>query len=131
MVNELLGEKLDLPGRARAVMPGGVNSGQRCIPGLERLVIAATSGATFTDADGHTYVDFHSAFGPPLLGHNDPDVDRAVTRTIRDLDLMGVGVTGIEVELVERLVEHVPSIEMALLTATGSEATFHALRLAR
>jgi glutamate-1-semialdehyde 2,1-aminomutase len=44
---------------------------------------------------------------------------------------MGVGVTGIEVELVERLVEHVPSIEMALLTATGSEATFHALRLAR
>jgi glutamate-1-semialdehyde 2,1-aminomutase len=127
----LLREGLDLSSRARAVMPGGVNSGQRCIPGLEQLVIARTSGATFTDGDGRTYVDFHAAFGPPLLGHKDPDVDRAVAATAANVDLMGVGVTRIEVELVERLVEHVPSVEMALLTATGSEATFHALRLAR
>jgi glutamate-1-semialdehyde 2,1-aminomutase len=131
IVTQLLRERLDLPSRARAVMPGGVNSGQRGIPGLEELVIAGTDGATFTDGDGRTYVDFHAAFGPPLLGHNDPDVDRAVAATAGELDLMGVGVTEIEVELVERLVEHVPSIEMALLTATGSEATFHALRLAR
>jgi glutamate-1-semialdehyde 2,1-aminomutase len=131
IVNELLRDQLDLSDRAQAVIPGGVNSGQRGIPGLERLVIARTQGASFTDGDGRTYVDFHAAFGPPLLGHNDPDVDRAVTETIRDLDLMGVGVTEIEVELAERLVEHVPSIETVLLTATGSEATFHALRLAR
>jgi glutamate-1-semialdehyde 2,1-aminomutase len=131
IVDELLRERLDLSSRARAVMPGGVNSGQRCIPGLEQLVVARTEGATFTDADGQTYVDFHAAFGPPLLGHNDPDVDRAVAATAAEVDLMGVGVTAIEVELVERLVEHVPSVEMALLTATGSEATFHALRLAR
>ena len=44
---------------------------------------------------------------------------------------MGVGVTPVEVELAERLVELVPSVEKVLLTATGSEATFHALRLAR
>jgi glutamate-1-semialdehyde 2,1-aminomutase len=112
-------------------MPGGVNSGQRCIPGLEQLVIARTDGATFTDGDGRTYVDFHAAFGPPLLGHNDPDVDRAVAATAAEVDLMGVGITRIEIELVERLVEYLPSVEMALLTATGSEATFHALRLAR
>jgi glutamate-1-semialdehyde 2,1-aminomutase len=120
-----------LSDRARAVMPGGVNSGQRQIPGLEDLVIAATSGATFTDGEGRTLVDFHSAFGPPLLGHNDPDVDAAVTRALRDVDLMGVGVSKLEIELAERLVEHVPSVEKVLVTATGSEATFHALRLAR
>jgi glutamate-1-semialdehyde 2,1-aminomutase len=117
--------------RARAVMPGGVNSGQRQIPGLENLVIAATSGATFTDADGRTYIDFHAAFGPPLLGHNDPDVDAAVTRTMAEIDNMGVGVSRGEIELAERLVEHVPSVAKVLVTATGSEATFHALRLAR
>ena len=117
--------------RARAVIPGGVNSGQRQVAGLEDLVITATSGKTFTDADGHVYTDYHAAFGPPLLGHNDPDVDRAVTDTIRSLDLMGVGVTPVEIALAEKLVEHVPSIEKVLLTVTGSEATFHALRVAR
>jgi glutamate-1-semialdehyde 2,1-aminomutase len=120
-----------LSDRAREVIPGGVNSGQRQIPGLEELVIASTEGARFTDGEGRTYVDFHAAFGPPLLGHNDPDVDRAAFDAVRSVDLMGVGVTELEVELAERLAEHVPSVEQALVTATGSEATFHALRLAR
>lgn len=117
--------------QARKFIPGGVNSGQRQVPGLEDLVVASTAGATFTDGNGRTYTDYHSAFGPPLLGHNDPDVDAAVARTASALDNMGVGVTPIEIELAEKLVELVPSIEKVLLTMTGSEATFHALRLAR
>ena len=44
---------------------------------------------------------------------------------------MGVGVTPVEIELAERLCALVPSLERVLLTETGSEATFHALRLAR
>ena len=117
--------------RARAAIPGGVNSGQRSVAGLEDLVVTHTSGATFTDAAGRVYTDYHAAFGPPLLGHNDPDVDNAVAETARALDLVGVGVTPGEVDLAELLIECVPSIERVLLTATGSEATFHALRLAR
>jgi glutamate-1-semialdehyde 2,1-aminomutase len=124
-------DQTTLAERASRVIPGGVNSGQRRIDGLEWLVIAATSGATFTDGDGRTYTDYHSAFGPPLLGHNDPDVDAAVAATARSVGLMGVGVTAVEVELAERLVELVPSIEQVLLTETGSEATFHALRVSR
>jgi glutamate-1-semialdehyde 2,1-aminomutase len=117
--------------RAVASIPGGVNSGQRRVPGLEELVVVATSGATFTDSEGNTYTDYHSAFGPPLLGHNDPDVDGAVTATAAEVSNMGVGVTPVEIELAERLCAHVPSLEKVLLTATGSEATFHALRLSR
>lgn len=112
-------------------MPGGVNSGQRCVPGIEGLVVASTAGATFTDVAGQVYTDYHAAFGPPLLGHNDPDVNRAVFEAARSCDLMGVGVTEREVELAELLIDHVPAIEQVLLTATGSEATFQALRLAR
>src|SRR5919206_691375 len=123
--------KSDLAARAAAVIPGGVNSGQRRVPGLEELVIASTSGATFTDGDGNVYTDYHAAFGPPLLGHNDPDVDAAVAGTARSVGLMGVGVTEVEVELAERICELVPSAERVLLTETGSEATFHALRVAR
>ena len=44
---------------------------------------------------------------------------------------MGVGVTEIEVELAERICALIPSVERVLLTETGSEATFHALRVAR
>src|SRR3989475_12137040 len=123
--------KSDLAARAAAVIRGGVNSGQRRVPGLEELVIAATSGATFTDGEGNVYTDYHAAFGPPLLGHNDPDVDAAVAATARSVGLMGVGVTEVEVELAERICELVPSAERVLLTETGSEATFHALRVAR
>jgi glutamate-1-semialdehyde 2,1-aminomutase len=123
--------KSDLAARAAAVIPGGVNSGQRRVPGLEQLVIAATSGSTFTDGDGNTYTDYHAAFGPPLLGHNDPDVDSAVAATAKSVGLMGVGVSEIEVELAERICSLVPSVEQVLLTETGSEATFHAIRVAR
>jgi glutamate-1-semialdehyde 2,1-aminomutase len=121
----------DLAARAAAVIPGGVNSGQRRVPGLEDLVVTATRGATFTDAEGRTYTDYHAAFGPPLLGHNDPDVDAAVAATARSVGLMGVGVTPVEIELAERLCALVPSVERVLLTETGSEATFHAIRVAR
>ena len=117
--------------RARAAIPGGVNSGQRQLPGIEDLVIVAAQGATFTDADGRSYVDYHAAFGPQILGHADPDVDRAFAETARRVDVLGVGITNEEIALAEKLVEIVPSFEQVLLTASGSEATFHAVRLAR
>jgi glutamate-1-semialdehyde 2,1-aminomutase len=121
----------ELAARAVRVIPGGVNSGQRRVAGLEDLVVVSTSGPTFTDGNGRTYTDYHAAFGPPLLGHNDPDVDGAVAEAARTVGLMGVGVTPIEIELAELLCELVPSVEQVLLTETGSEATFHALRVAR
>jgi len=54
----------ELRARAQLVIPGGVNSGQRQISGIEDLVVAATNGAGFTDARGLHYTDFHAAFGP-------------------------------------------------------------------
>ncbi|MFF3735641.1 aspartate aminotransferase family protein [Streptomyces sp. NPDC002476] len=117
--------------RARRVVPGGVNSGQRNVPGLTDLVVTGTDGARFRTADGREYTDFHAAFGPPLLGHNDPDVARATAEAGTTLGHMGVGVTEGEVLLAEQLAELIPSIEKVLLTSTGSEATFHALRVSR
>jgi glutamate-1-semialdehyde 2,1-aminomutase len=117
--------------RAQAAIPGGVNSGQRLVPGLEDLVVTATKGATFTTSEGRSYVDFHAAFGPPLLGHSDPDVISAMVAAMQNADLAGVGVTEGEVLLAEEISELVPSVEKALVTSTGSEATFHALRVSR
>ena len=120
-----------LAARARAVIPGGVNSAQRQFPGVEDLVIVSSSGSTLTDAAGRTYTDYHAAYGPPVLGHNDPDVNRAAAAAARRLDHPGLGVTPYEIELSERLVDMVPSVEKVLLTTSGTEATFHAVRVAR
>lgn len=125
------GELTEQVARARRFIPGGVNSGQRQVTGLEDLVIVATDGATFTDARGRTYTDYHAAFGPAVLGHNYKSVDDAASDAARSVDLMGVGVTPVEIDLAERICAVVPSIESVLLTSTGSEATFHALRVAR
>lgn len=51
--------------------------------------------------------------------------------TAGSLGFSGVGVTPGEIELAELLTELVPSMEKVLLTSTGSEATFHALRVSR
>jgi glutamate-1-semialdehyde 2,1-aminomutase len=112
-------------------VPGGVNSAMRRVPGLEGFVVAATGGATITDAGGRVYTDYHCAFGPILLGHRDPDVDRAVTQAMRELDPAGIGATPQELELAEKLAALVPAIEKVHFTSSGSEATLHAVRLAR
>jgi glutamate-1-semialdehyde 2,1-aminomutase len=115
--------------RAKRVIPGGVNSGNRALPWPLALVEAA--GAYFRDAEGRRYLDYHAAFGPLILGHNHPSVNAAVRATTERLDIIGVGVTDIEVELAETLCRHIPCAERVLLTNSGSEATYAALRLAR
>ena len=115
--------------RAERVIPGGVNSGNRLLSWP--LAAREAAGAYFTDLDGNRYLDYHAAFGPLVLGHNPPGVNAAVRHVTERLDLMGVGVTEREVELAEKLNEHVPSAERILLTNSGSEATYAALRLAR
>jgi glutamate-1-semialdehyde 2,1-aminomutase len=120
---------VDLAERARVVIPGGVNSSNRVLPWP--LVVTEAAGAYFTDVDGNHYLDYHAAFGPLILGHNHPRVNAAVRAVTEQLDIIGAGVTEIEIQLAETIVRHVPSAEQVLLTNSGSEATFAALRLAR
>lgn len=115
--------------RARAVTPGGVNSGTRGL--AEPKVWARAEGAYLYDVDGARYLDYHAAFGPIILGHNHPAVNDAVAQAMTRVDLTGVGTTELEICLAEKVVEHVPSAEMALIFSSGTEATYLAQRLAR
>jgi len=120
-----------LASRARRVIPGGINSANRRAPDLEDLVVARTDGAYFYDTAGREFLDMFCAGGPIILGHGCTDVDRSASERSRHLDLAGVGRSDLEVELAELIAVHVPSAERVLLTMSGSEATYHALRLAR
>lgn len=115
--------------RAMRVAPGGVNSSRRATN--PPVCLGSGSGAYISDVDGREYVDYHAAYGAIVLGHAHPAVVERVGAAIRHDDLAGIGTTAAEVELAERLVEHMPSFEQVLLCNSGSEATLHAIRLAR
>lgn len=114
---------------ARRVIAGGVSSVMRTFE--PELVMTRASGASMWDEDGREYLDFHAAFGPIVLGHAHEEVDGRVANAARTMDLTGVGPSLAEVELAERLVGHIPSAERVLFCNSGSEATYHAIRLAR
>lgn len=115
--------------RATRVIPGGVNSATRRLS--QPYAWEWAQGAQIRDVDGNTYLDYHAAFGPIVLGHNDPTVNAAVAKALTGPDMVGVGITEQEIALAEKVAQHVPSAEMALAFSSGSEATYMAVRLAR
>jgi glutamate-1-semialdehyde 2,1-aminomutase len=115
--------------RAATFVPGGVNTSRRKIE--PPICIRRGNGATIEDVDGRRFLDYHAAYGAILLGHSYPPVVERVTHAMRDSVLFGVGTTETEVALATKIVSHVPSIEQVLLCNSGSEATYHAIRLAR
>ncbi|MDQ6817929.1 MAG: aminotransferase class III-fold pyridoxal phosphate-dependent enzyme, partial [Actinomycetota bacterium] len=83
------------------------------------------------DIDGNEFIDCHAAFSAILLGHNHPVVRDAAIATLLE---RGAGLScahELEVELAYKLREHIPTAEMSAFSCTGSEATYHAIRLAR
>lgn len=119
----------ELYARAQQVIPGGVSSNNRLVE--PNLVFTRAEGAYLYDADSKQYVDYHAAFGPPVLGHSHPEVNARVAEALSHLDLVGIGANELEIQLAEKIVEHVPSAEQVLFANSGSEATFAALRLSR
>jgi glutamate-1-semialdehyde 2,1-aminomutase len=95
------------------------------------LVFTRAKGGYVWDADGQQYVDYHAAFGPIILGHGDARVASRAFQAVSELDLTGGGPSRFEIELAEKIVQHVPSAERVLFCNSGSEATYHAVRVSR
>lgn len=96
------------------------------------VVFVRAQGSRLYDADGHEYIDYHAAFAPYILGHNDAGVNAAVRAALDEgQSLMGSGATPWELRVAEKLRACVPALERVQLTNTGSEATAHAIRLSR
>lgn len=110
-------------------IPGGVNSSTRALS--PPIVWRRGRGSKLYDVEDKEYIDYHAAFGPILLGHNHPVVNRAVVDALDSVDLAGVGVTEGEIRLARMISRSIPSAEKVLLCNSGSEATYNAVRLAR
>jgi len=120
-------------GRARAVIPGGVNSPVRAMRAVgldEPFFVRRGEGAYLEDSEGRRYVDWVMSWGPLVFGHADPEVVQAVQEAAADGTTFGTP-TEREVELAEELVDAVPSLDMVRLVSSGTEAAMTAVRLAR
>jgi glutamate-1-semialdehyde 2,1-aminomutase len=118
--------------RAEKVIPGGVNSPVRAFKGVggTPVFFHRGEGAWMFDEDDNKYVDYVGSWGPLILGHCDADVIEAVQKTLRDGLSFGAP-TVLEVEIAEKIVELVPSIDQVRMVNSGTEATMTAIRLAR
>jgi glutamate-1-semialdehyde 2,1-aminomutase len=118
--------------RAERVLPGGVDSpvrAYRAVRGVPPHIVRA-AGAYVFDADGNTFVDFVLAYGPHILGHQPAGVMAAVRAQLERGIAYGHTVE-LEVELAERIVDAVESVEMVRFVTSGTEAAMSAVRLAR
>ncbi len=116
--------------RAKEALVNGVSSGWRNWGDDDTLVITRGEGAYLYDADGRRYIDFHNGFGPVILGHGHHAVTEAVAQAMADGTTFAFTQRR-EVEAAETVKRAVPWVEQLRFTNTGTEATMHAIRLAR
>lgn len=117
---------------ARQVIPGGVNSPVRAFAAVvgDPPFIARGEGNWLVDADGQRALDLIGSWGPLIFGHADPDVLAAITDAASRGTSFGAPTEG-EVRFAEELCAAHPCLEMVRLCSSGTEATMHAIRLAR
>lgn len=118
--------------RARAVLPGGVDSPVRAFGAVGGAppFIRRARGATIEDVDGRRYVDFVMSWGPLIHGHAPRELTRALARTARAGTSFGAP-TPAEVDLGRLVRRLVPSVEKVRFVNSGTEAAMSALRVAR
>jgi glutamate-1-semialdehyde 2,1-aminomutase len=118
--------------RAKKVIPGGVNSPVRAflsVGGTPRFITRA-DGASIWDEEGVKYTDYVGSWGPMILGHNHPEIAKAVINTAGNGLSFGAA-TRLEVEMAELLCEMIPCADMVRMVNSGTEAVMSAVRAAR
>ncbi|GLY63734.1 glutamate-1-semialdehyde 2,1-aminomutase [Amycolatopsis taiwanensis] len=99
------------------------------VGGTPRFMVRG-EGPYLWDADGNSYVDLVSSWGPMILGHAHPEVVAAARAAAGAGLSFGTPTTG-EVELAEEIIARVEPVQQVRLVNSGTEATMSAIRLAR
>jgi glutamate-1-semialdehyde 2,1-aminomutase len=109
-------------------LPLGVASNYRAYDPYP-IFVAEASGSKFRDLDGNEYIDHNLCFGTLMAGHSHPAVVKAVQDRITKGTAYGMP-HNMEWELAEEICTRFP-VEMCRFASSGTEATMHAVRLAR
>ncbi|MCZ6673915.1 MAG: glutamate-1-semialdehyde 2,1-aminomutase [Verrucomicrobia bacterium] len=122
----------DLFERAQKIIPGGVNSPVRAFHsvGGTPFFTKRAQGAFLYTADDQPLIDFVCTWGPAIHGHNDPTIKAAIATALESGTSFGTP-NLYEVDMAERIVSMVPSVEKVRMVNSGTEATMSTIRLAR
>lgn len=125
-------KSVELIETARKLMPGGVNSPVRAFQavGGDPIYIASAKGATLTDVDGNSYIDYVCSWGPLILGHSPTKVVATIQQAAMKGTSYGTPHEG-EIALSKTIINMMPWIQMIRFVNSGTEASMSALRLAR
>lgn len=115
--------------RACRSIPLGVNSNFRYWGDDMTLVIKRGEGAYIWDLDDNRFIDYRLAWGPVILGHAYPSVVKAVQKAAAEGNVYAMS-NEYEIRVAEKIRE-LTGVDMVRLTNTGTEATMHAIRIAR
>lgn len=115
--------------KAKQYIPHGVNSNFRYLGDDDAFIITRGEGAYIWDADGNRYIDYRLGFGPIILGHAYPAVVKRVQEAIEGGTVFA-WTTPLEVQVAERIAR-LCKVDKVRLANSGTEATMHALRIAR
>ncbi len=119
---------------AQRIVPGGVAGIRRpynFVPGEYPIFFEAGKGGRIIDVDGNEYIDYLCAYGPIIIGYREEEIDNAVIEQIRSKGFCFSLTQPPQNLLIEKLIEVIPSCEMAAIVKTGSDATTIAIRVAR
>jgi glutamate-1-semialdehyde 2,1-aminomutase len=130
MTNRSYRETQALRDRALKVMPLGVSSNFRYWSPTQSPVAARGEGCYYWDPDGNRYIDYRLGFGPIILGHAHPAVAERVAQAMHRGTIFAA-LTELETRLAERIVRMCPGVDLVRFANSGTEATMHALRIAR
>lgn len=114
---------------SKKVLVGGVNSPVRAISPYP-FFVSKGEGAKLFDEEGKSYIDYCLAYGPLILGHNNPIIHSAVEERLGNGWCFGTP-TATELEFAQFITQHVPNVDKIRCVNTGTEATMTAIRLAR
>jgi len=116
--------------RGRKVLVNGVSSQFRYWGDNDTIVIDHGEGGHLIDMDGKRYIDYQLGFGPVILGHGDEAVSQAVAETASQATSFAMTQRR-EIEAAEKVMAALEWPDYMRFSNTGTEATMHAIRLAR
>jgi len=128
-----LDRSLQMYEEAKRLSPGGLMGIRRpynFVEGEYPIFIERGYGGHIVDVDGNDYIDMLCAYGPIILGYNEPEINDAVKEQLEKGFCFSL-VQEIQNTLSQRLIDLIPSAEMVVLAKTGSDVTSIAVRIAR